>query len=64
MGRYIVFRLTRATKQLAIDKVTGGTDVETVLRFKNPVHRPSLPSPDLRNEAQVNPLSPVGIMLE
>ena len=38
----MVFLSIRATRHWAIDRVTGGTDVETVLRFKNP-HRPLFP---------------------
>ena len=42
-GKYIVFLSTRATRHWAIDKVTGGADVEAVLRFKNPLHHLSIP---------------------
>ena len=39
MGKFIELLSTRATKQLAIDKMLRDTDVEAVLRFKNPVLR-------------------------
>jgi hypothetical protein len=40
--KYIELFSTRATKHEAIDKMLGDTDVEAVLRFKNP-HRLSVP---------------------
>jgi hypothetical protein len=42
IGKYIELFSTRATKHEAIDKMLGDTDVEAVLRFKNP-HRLSVP---------------------
>src|ERR1700679_2302655 len=39
IGKFIELLSTRATKQLAIDKMLGDTDAETVLLFKNPVLR-------------------------
>src|SRR6267378_3926585 len=44
MGKYMVFRSTRVTRHWAIDKVIGGTDVETVPLFKNPHRLPPGPS--------------------
>jgi hypothetical protein len=42
IGKYIELFSTRATKHEAIDKMLGDTDVEAVLRFKNPYHFPDL----------------------
>src|SRR5882762_11504186 len=63
IGKYMVLRSTRATKQLAIDRVIGGADVETVLLFKNPHRRrpssllllllPLVPSPSLLLSAAI-----------
>src|SRR5882762_431205 len=62
IGKYMVLRSTRATKQLAIDRVIGGADVETVLLFKNPRRRrpsslqlppPLLPSPSFHLSASI-----------